>query len=150
MGIIINKQVPDLSLDDLLKTLDIGPGAASAGARVHFGGPVEGARGFVLHSGEYAGSPSTLRIDPGFAMTATKDVLTDIARGAGPEAALTALGYAGWGPGQLEAEIQANAWLTVDADTAIVFDPDTGGKWTRALKKLGIDPLMLSAEGGRA
>lgn len=150
MGLIVNKTVPDVSLDDVLEQLDIGRGTGSAGVGVHFGGPVEGGRGFVLHSGDYQGSGGTLSVDSSFGMTATKDILVDIARGAGPRQALTALGYAGWGPGQLEGELQQNAWLAVDADAAIVFDRDNSTKWSRALKKLGIDPLLLSSEGGRA
>lgn len=150
MGLIVNKRVPDLSLDDLLDQLEIERGTGSRGVAVHFGGPVEGGRGFVLHSRDYAGRPGTIEIDAAFGMTATKDILVDIAKGQGPRDTLTALGYAGWGPGQLESELQQNAWLTVDGDAAIVFDADDHGKWARALKKLGIDPLMLSAEGGRA
>jgi len=150
MGLIVNKRVPDLNLDDLLEQLEIERGDGSHGVAVHFGGPVEGGRGFVLHTRDYAGKPGTLDIDKAFGMTATKDILVDIAMGQGPKATLTALGYAGWGPGQLESELQQNAWLTVDGDAAIVFDEDDGGKWARALKKLGIDPLMLSAAGGRA
>jgi putative transcriptional regulator len=150
MGIIINKRVPDLTLDELLEQLEIEKGTGSSGVAIHFGGPVEGGRGFVLHSGDYEGSPATLKIDARFGLTATKDVLEDIARGDGPRAALTALGYAGWGPGQLENELQQNAWLTVEADEGIVFAPDDANKWTRALAKLGIDPRVLSSEGGRA
>ncbi len=150
MGLIVNKRVPDITLDDLLDQLEIGVGTGSAGVGVHFGGPVEGGRGFVLHSQDYPGTEGTLSVTSTISMTATKDILVDIAKGAGPEQALTALGYAGWGPGQLEDEIQQNAWLTADADNAIVFDPDNDAKWTRALGHLGIDPLLLSAEGGRA
>jgi len=150
MGIIVNKPVPELALDDLLEQLAIERGTGSAGVAVHFGGPVEGARGFVLHSGDWDESPSTMKVDEGFAMTATKDVLEAIARGRGPGAVLAALGYAGWGPGQLESELQRNDWLMVDADQAIVFDPDNDAKWARALRKLGIEPSMLSTAGGRA
>lgn len=150
MGLIVNKQVPELMLDDLLEQLEITGGAGSKGQAVYFGGPVEGGRGFVLHSSDYAGRETTMQIDETFGMTATKDILVEIAGGTGPREALTALGYAGWGPGQLESELQQNAWLTVDADTAIVFDTANAEKWSKALKKLGIDPLMLSAEGGRA
>jgi putative transcriptional regulator len=150
MGIIVNKQVPDLTLNDLLEQLAIEGGVASAGVGVYFGGPVEGGRGFVLHTGDWTGSQATLTVDEKFAMTATKDILVDIAHGRGPAAAITALGYAGWGPGQLEGELQRNDWLTVDADAAIVFEPDNGAKWAMALKKLGIDPSMLSGSGGRA
>ncbi|HBZ43586.1 MAG TPA: YqgE/AlgH family protein [Maritimibacter sp.] len=150
MGLIVNKQVPDISLNDLLEQLEIDGGAGSKGVGVHFGGPVEGGRGFVLHSQDYEGSAGTLSVTPSISMTATKDILEDIAKGSGPTQTLTALGYAGWGPGQLEDELQQNAWLTVDADSAIVFDPDNDAKWMKALGKLGIDPLLLSAEGGRA
>ncbi len=150
MGIIVNKPVPDLSLDDLLEQLEIDRGKGSAGVGVFFGGPVEGGRGFVLHSSDYEGNPGSLKVTEGFAMTATKDILVDIAQGNGPEAVLAALGYAGWGPGQLENEVRRNAWLMVDADAAIVFGPDIGGKWAKALRKLGIDPSMLSSGGGRA
>lgn len=150
MGLVVNKPAPDLALDDLLEQLDIDRGPGSAGAQVHFGGPVEGARGFVLHSRDYPERPGSLKVNEAFSMTATRDILEDIASGKGPEAALATLGYTGWGPGQLEGELAQNAWLTVEADQAIVFDPDDGGKWTAALKKLGIDPLLLSAEGGHA
>jgi len=150
MGLIINKPLPDLLLDDLLGQLDIKTGASSQGIGVFFGGPVESSRGFVLHSADYASNTSTLQVDDTYGMTATRDILEDIAQGAGPDACLAALGYAGWAPGQLEGELQQNAWLTCDADDAIVFSPDSSTKWELALRKLGIDPLMLSAEGGRA
>ena len=150
MGLIVNKPTPDLALDDLLVQLDIDAGDASRGRGVFFGGPVETGRGFVLHSRDYHGSPATLQVDEAISMTATRDILEDIARGQGPAESLAALGYAGWAPGQLEGELQQNAWLVVEADKAIVFSPDVGGKWAAALAKLGIDPLLLSAEGGRA
>lgn len=150
MGLIVNKTVPDISLDDVLEQLEIGRGEGSAGVGVHFGGPVEGGRGFVLHSSDYEGTAGTLAVDEVFGMTATKDILVEIAKGEGPAKALTALGYAGWGPGQLEGELQENAWLMVEADDAIVFDADNGSKWSRALRKLGIDPSVLSSGGGRA
>lgn len=150
MGLIINKRVPEIALDDLLAQLEIDSGDGSHGHAVYFGGPVEGARGFVLHSGDAPDYPGTLRVDEGFAMTATRDILEDIARGDGPRKALAALGYSGWGPGQLESEIRQNAWLTVAADQAIVFDAEDDGKWVEALKALGIDPLLLSADGGSA
>lgn len=150
MGLIVNKRVPEIVLDDVLAQLEIDGGSGSRGRAVHFGGPVEGARGFVLHSGDAGDYPATLKVDTRFAMTATRDILEDIARGAGPRETLTALGYAGWGPGQLESELRQNAWLTVEADAAIVFNPDDSTKWTDALKALGIDPHLLSADGGSA
>jgi putative transcriptional regulator len=150
MGLIVNKRVPTISLDDLLEQLEIERGMGSLGVGVHFGGPVESGRGFVLHSTDYPGAQGTMSINARFGMTATKDILADIARGQGPATALTALGYAGWGPGQLENELKENAWLTVEGDAAIVFDIDDGAKWARALRKLGIEPSMLSSGGGRA
>ena len=151
MGLIVNKPRPELTLADLLKQLKIdGPSNPSADIRVHFGGPVERGRGFVLHSGDYAGNPATLRVDRRFGLTSTLDVLEDIARGDGPVQSLLALGYAGWGPGQLEQEIVRNGWLTCDASPDIVFSAADGTKWLRALKRLGIDPLTLSAVAGRA
>ncbi len=150
MGLIINKPAPDVSLGDVLAQLDINAGATTKAAHVFFGGPVEGGRGFVLHTAEYDNDASTLKVDEAFSMTATRDILEAMANGEGPENALAALGYAGWSPGQLEAEIQQNAWLTCDAEKAIVFADDSDGKWKAALAKLGVDPLLLSAEGGHA
>ncbi|MCT4682693.1 MAG: YqgE/AlgH family protein, partial [Roseicyclus sp.] len=116
-----------------------------------FGGPVELRRGFVLHSAEYHGDrEERLEVDDRFAMTATLDVLEDIARGTGPERALLALGYAGWGPGQLEGEIRENGWLTAEATPEIVFAPRMEGKWAAALASLGVSPLTLSSEAGHA
>lgn len=150
MGLIVNKQVPDISFADLLQQLDIPVGSGAGERGIFFGGPVEGARGFVLHSRDYDGGGGTMEVDDTFGMTATKDILEAMASGSGPRAALAALGYAGWGPGQLEDELQQNAWLTVEADEAIVYEADNGAKWQKALAKLGIDPLMLSATGGSA
>lgn len=153
MGLIINKPEPDLSFGTLLGQLQIPLDPAGRDIRVHFGGPVERGRGFVLHSHDYSGSTATLSIAGGFGMTATLDVLEAMAKGRGPDRALLALGYAGWGPGQLEAEIARNDWLTVEAGEAgkaLVFAENDGGKWTAALRSMGIDPLTLSAKAGRA
>ena len=116
---------------------------------VHFGGPVDPGRGFVLHSPDYR-EEGTLGIGDQFAMTATLDILRAIGKGEGPRQRLLALGYAGWAPGQLDAEIQANGWLSVDADAELVFDEAQESKWQRALAKLGVSPEMLSAEAGHA
>jgi putative transcriptional regulator len=108
-------------------------------------------RGFVLHSADYAArGDEGLEIDDRFAMTATLDVLEDIAHGRGPRHALLALGYAGWGPGQLEDEIAANGWLTAEAAPDLVFGPAMDGKWEAALRSIGVHPLMLSSEAGHA
>jgi putative transcriptional regulator len=150
MGLIVNKPAPELSFADLLRQLKIPSGPDLGRERVHFGGPVEHGRGFVLHSAEYAVEGASLRVSGDFAMTATIDILQDMARGEGPKRALLALGYAGWGPGQLEGEIQANGWLTTAADPELVFGQRDGEKWEAALRSLSIDPRLLSAEGGRA
>lgn len=117
---------------------------------MHFGGPVERGRGFVLHSTDWPGEGGTLEVAGDYGLTGTMDVLQSLATGGGPSRALLALGYAGWGPGQLEAEIARNDWLTADAPQDLVFAADDGGKWAAALKQLGVDPLSLSATAGRA
>lgn len=150
LGLIVNKPAPELKFASLIEQLGIDAGASKRDIRIHFGGPVENGRGFVLHSGDYNSNDSTLRVNDAFGMTATLDVLEEIARGDGPSSALLALGYSGWGPGQLEAEILQNGWLTCDAPPEIVFDTEDDAKWSAALKTLGIDPLTLSASAGRA
>lgn len=150
MGLILNKPTGDLHLHDLLEQLQIAPGPEMLNRPVYFGGPVESGRGFVLHERGYHSSISTLDVDEGFAMTATMDILEDLAQGRGPLKAMIALGYAGWGPGQLEGEIAQNGWLTCEADAALVFDQPDATKWEAALKTLGIDALALSADAGRA
>lgn len=150
MGLVINKPAPDISFRALLKQLDINmkPGMPLPG--LYIGGPVENGRGFVLHSTDYGRETGTLGVSDEIAMTATRDILNDIASGEGPRQVLTTLGYSGWGPGQLEGELQQNAWLTCDADMDLVFGTENNKKWEAGLKSLGISPLMLSAEGGRA
>ncbi len=150
MGLIVNKRVPEIGLDDLLEQLEIERGEGSKGQTVHFGGPVEGARGFVLQSDDYGANSSTLDVGEGFGMTATLDILEDISFGRGPAQAILALGYAGWAPGQLEDEILENGWLTCDATPDIVFGLPNAEKWNAALKSLGIDALMLSGSAGLA
>jgi putative transcriptional regulator len=154
MGLIINKPMTDLSFSELLTHLSIPEVPKGRDIRVHFGGPVERGRGFVLHSPDFASSgttgAATMAIPGGFAMTATLDILEALASGAGPTQALLALGYAGWGPGQLEAEIGRNDWLTGETTGDLVFSPDNGAKWGQALKALGINPLMLSTTAGHA
>ena len=150
MGLIINKPTQDLRMRDLLDHLSITPGPAMRDMPVHFGGPVEHGRGFVLHDDGYRSDIATLNVAAGFGMTATLDILEDIAKGTGPERALLALGYAGWGPDQLESEIAENGWLTCDADAGLVFDTDDAGKWEAALSRLGISSLTLSSDAGHA
>ncbi len=150
MGLIVNKPAVDLEFSDLLEQLDITPTQLFRPIEVHFGGPVEHGRGFVLHSKDYSTEGSTLQVNDQFGMTATLDILEDISHGEGPNSCLLALGYAGWGPGQLEEEIRANGWLTCDADAALIFSADNQAKWTGAIESLGIDPRLLSATGGSA
>ena len=150
MGLIVNKPAEDVRLSDLLSQLDIVPQPPERDMPVHFGGPVESARGFVLHSTDYASSLQSMKVSDEFSMTATLDILEDIATGAGPKRALMMLGYAGWGPSQLESEIAMNGWLTADADPALIFGTADAEKWGAALKSLGVDPLTLSASAGRA
>jgi len=150
MGLIINKPAVDLQFSDLLEQLKITPAQSYRPIEVHFGGPVEHGRGFVLHSKDYIAEDSTLEVNDEFGMTATLDILEDISQGHGPNVCLLALGYAGWGPGQLEEEIRENGWLTCDADAALIFSPKNQDKWRNAIVSLGIDPRMLSATGGSA
>ena len=149
MGLVLNRLVDSITFPDLLEQLGIEPAISGDEIRVHFGGPVESGRGFVLHTADYQ-REGTLPINSGIALTATVDILRDMARGAGPRQTLLALGYAGWGPGQLDAEIQANGWLQVPADEALVFGQDLEAKWELALAKLGIDHGRLSGEAGHA
>lgn len=150
MGLILNKPSAEIRMSDVLDQLDIAPTSESAEMTVHYGGPVETGRGFVLHSRDYASSLNTLAVSDTYGMTATLDILEEIARGQGPENALMMLGYAGWGPGQLEAEIARNGWLTADAPASLVFQVPAGQMWAAALESLGIDPLTLSATAGHA
>lgn len=149
MGLVVNRRVGAITFDDLLQQLSIGPNRRNDEIRVHFGGPVEQGRGFVLHSAEYQ-QAGTLQVDDQVALTATLDILKELAAGGGPRRSLLALGYAGWGPGQLDAEIQANGWLSVAADEELIFDDDLDQKWQRAIGKIGIDFSMLSGEAGHA
>lgn len=150
MGIIVNKPAPEIRFKHLLEQLGIETRQAVRDIRVHIGGPVENARGFVLHSVDYRSETGTLDVDDHICMTATMDVLEEIAKGEGPDSSMLALGYAGWGPGQLESEIGKNAWLTCHPREDIIFGRANEHKWTAALKVLGIDPLMLSSSAGRA
>jgi putative transcriptional regulator len=157
MGIVVNHPAPNINFSDLLTKLDVVPTAErielpgrADGVKVMRGGPVETERGFVLHSADFFIDNSTLPIAEGICLTATIDILKAIARGEGPASAILALGYAGWAPGQLENEIQSNGWLHCAADSDLVFGADVGGKYEKALKKIGIALGMLSSEAGHA
>ena len=149
MGLVVNKLFEALTMDELFTHLKLDPGPLGRSRPVCFGGPVEPGRGFVLHTADYR-EEATLVVTDGLAVTATLDILRAIGKGEGPRKNLLALGYAGWAPGQLDAEMQANGWLSAPADADLVFDPDFEGKWQRALGKLGIDLTLLSTEAGHA
>ena len=150
MGLIVNKSVEGMALDALFDQLSIESEGESGKTSVYFGGPVETGRGFVLHTPDYRSELSTLEVDGRFSMTATQDILEDIAAGKGPSGALVALGYSGWGPGQLEGEIAENGWLVGEPSQALVFHTDVAEIWPEAMKMLGIDPITLSATAGHA
>ena len=156
MGLVINQRASHISFPDLLTKLNIVPASAEGISdcvrkmSIYVGGPVETGRGFVLHSSDYFVNDSTLPIEDGVCLTATIDILRAIASGNGPNRAILALGYAGWSPGQLESEIQANGWLNCPADPDLIFAPDIESKYNRALAKIGIDPSHLVSDAGHA
>jgi putative transcriptional regulator len=155
MGLIINHRADHITFPDLLDRLGITPrGGADTIAtdfldrEVHSGGPVETGRGFVLHTDDYRSADSTLEIAGGISLTATIDILKAIAAGRGPQRSILALGYAGWSPGQLESEIQANGWLNCPADADIVFECDLDTKYEKALARIGVNPSFLVGDAG--
>jgi putative transcriptional regulator len=157
MGIILNRPAANVTMPDLLVQLEIVPEMERirlpqkvGNMQVLMGGPVETSRGFVLHSPDFHLAQSTLPIDDGICLTATIDILRAIAAGRGPENAVLALGYAGWGAGQLEMEMQANGWLNTPADAEIVFNTAADVRYEMALRRIGIEPAMLSMEAGHA
>lgn len=150
MGLIVNRITDEVNFADLLEQLELDVTDDLDETPVRFGGPVEVERGFVLHSPDYHREDATLQVDGEVSMTATVDVLRAMAKGDGPRRALFALGYAGWGPGQLEREIRQNGWLHCEADPEIVFDGADDTKWTRALARIGVDPSLLSSAAGSA
>jgi len=149
MGLIVNQVVDGLEFEKLLEQVGIKDTPPKRRIAIHVGGPVETGRGFVLHSNDY-GLDSTLAVNDGIRLTQSIEVLKEISRGRGPRRCLLALGYAGWGPGQLEREIKQNGWLNVAADEQLIFDAAIDDKWRLALAKMGIDPTMLSSSAGRA
>jgi putative transcriptional regulator len=150
MGIVINKRLPGLTFAALLDQLGIEASAKTRPLPVHFGGPVDTGRGFVLHSLDYEVPASTLGVTGTVGLTATVDILKSIARGQGPDRALLALGYAGWDAGQLEEEIRANSWLTCEASLPLLFGTEIELTWQRAIGTLGIDLANLSSTSGTA
>lgn len=149
MGIVLNKPLAGLSFDELLKQLNLDPVPPQRRIRLMAGGPVEGGRGFVLHTADWE-TEGSLRVNRDIALTASVDILKAIAGGGGPREGLLALGYAGWGPGQLESEIQQNAWLNVPLDEGLLFAAKPDTLWREALAKLHVDPALLSDVAGHA
>ena len=150
MGLALNRPVEGLTVPDLLERLGIHSTIEIPPDLVRVGGPVERERGFVLHTEEYVGEYS-LPVGPGVRQTPTREILEAMAsQDQRPRRSLLALGYAGWGAGQLEREIRENVWLTCDPDESLIFDEDHESKWARAVAKLGIDPKFLTADAGRA
>lgn len=150
MGIVINKPVDGIQLPDLLSQLEIDGAETAPDVPVLLGGPVDRDRGFVIHTPDFSAPDSTLPIGAGLSLTATKDVLEAIASPTPPERSLVALGYAGWGAGQLESELTANAWLVTDAAADLIFGTPNSAKWERALDQLGVTPEHLSVLAGHA
>lgn len=149
MGIVVNKLMTALTFPDMLDQLEIPYKSQPAEPVIHFGGPVEAERGFVLHTTDLVHETSMM-IGDDVALTATIDMLKLIASGDGPDNSFLALGYAGWGPGQLEHEILENGWLVVKSDNELIFDEQLTDKWQKAINKLGIDPALLSSDIGHA
>lgn len=149
MGIVINRST-DLRLRDIFAQLDIDPtGAAHSDMPIHFGGPVQNNRGFVLHEplGKWE---STLTVTDNIGVSTSRDILTAIAQNQGPASCLVALGYAGWAAGQLEREITENSWLSAPADRSILFETPVEHRWSAAARIMGVDLATLSSEAGHA
>ncbi|MEO1423119.1 MAG: YqgE/AlgH family protein [Pseudomonadota bacterium] len=150
MGFIVNKPLDGIEFSDLAEQLDITASGDLQDVPVLTGGPVERQRGFVLHSPDYAIDAETQEVNSTFSVTAHADILRALASGEGPVNMVLALGYAGWGPGQLEDEIRANAWLVVPSEGTLVFDLPAKVRWTAALTAAGVDPAKLSGLSGSA
>ena len=150
MGVVLNKPVPGLAMRDVLEQLEIETTVHVPDREVLDGGPVGRDRGFVVHTGDYTTSDSTLEITENLCLTATREALHALTHAWQPARALLALGYAGWGEGQLEEELAGNVWLIADADPELVWDIEPAEKWACALDRLGIQPASLSQVSGRA
>ena len=149
MGLVLNQRLESLTFAELMSQLEIDEDNTAKGVPVHFGGPVEAGRGFVLHSDDMV-RKETLNIDKGVALTSTAEFFDDLSKGKGPKNCILALGYAGWQPGQLEHEIMRNSWMSLSVDNSFLFDDEVSRKWSQAYKLMGIDPNSLSSESGRA
>ncbi len=148
MGLCLNEARDDIRVPELMRSLEIDPGATPE-LPVLVGGPVEPDRGFVLHSPDWGGQ-DTRHVAGRWALTGTRDVLAAIAQGAGPRHWLAALGYAGWGPGQLDQELAQHGWFTTPGTDSLLWEAEAELRWTRAFRSAGIEPALLSAAAGRA
>ena len=149
MGLIVNKPLKDVKLPEIFSQLGIETKTGCEKIHIHRGGPVETARGFVLHSADYE-RDGTLKVNSEICLSATTDILYAIASGEGPQRSLMALGYSGWGSGQLDDEIKQNAWLNIPGDDELLFSEDFEKKWERVLAKIGVSPALLSGIAGHA
>ncbi|MFL2782599.1 MAG: YqgE/AlgH family protein [Rhodospirillales bacterium] len=149
MGLILNHIMTGISFQELLEQLEIDGVTTSIDPPIHFGGPVDVGRGFVLHTNDFK-QEGTIEVDEKIFLTSTLDILKAIAKGDGPRKSLLALGYAGWSAGQLDEEIRANGWLQAPADDDLLFGADQRSKWEKSIAKIGINPVMLSGESGHA
>ncbi len=149
MGLVVNRDFDGIDYENFLEQLGIAPADASEQIHIHVGGPVEPNRGFVLHSSDVLMSESMV-LDQDLALTATPDILRAIITGGGPQRWHFALGCAGWAPGQLDQEIQQNAWLHMDYDQRLLFETALDKRYERSLSLLGISPALLSPEMGTA
>ncbi len=150
MGIVLNKASDEDNLSELLDQLGVDGDGAPDDAHILVGGPVSRERGFVLHSEDYDSDGATLNVCEGVCLTATRDVLHAMTSDSPPEKFVLALGYSGWGAGQLEMELAENVWLVGTPDPALVYDPSLDTKWSRALARIGVSPDRLQVAGGRA
>lgn len=150
MGLIVNKPRAELTLQDVLDHLGIAVGEELGLRSVLDGGPVRPEQGYVLHSDDFELPGGTQSVAPGIRMSMTRDVLESLADRSAPKEFVLALGYAGWGEGQLEQELLANAWLVSECEHTIIFDQAYEEKWRKAIERLGIKPIQLSGAVGRA
>jgi putative transcriptional regulator len=150
MGVVLNRPLSHVSFDNLLSTLAVTPSPPQRRVDMRSGGPLEPARGFVLHTDDWISDGNSMQVEGGIALTASLDVLQALAEGGGPRQCFLALGYTGWAPGQLDREMVEGYWLNTDFDQALVFDGDCATKWRRTLLGMKIDPARLSATAGHA
>ena len=149
MGFIINKSLEMEFYPGLLKQLGIDQLPQNKKILFNYGGPVEPNRGFILHSDDFIKTES-ITIDDGLALTSTAEIFNNLSKGGGPKNSMLAIGYTGWGPGQLEEEILNNGWMFTKASSNFIFNEDSSAKWKNAYKIIGIDPYSINKNSGKA